>query len=122
MDAKSFRKLTSRILRHGGFNTRSNKITEEYELFLNSEEPILYCRMINIQEGDILENYLCFRSDRPLNEEEEKLYNRMVKRFTKLGPSINISFEDESKPIFTDEQMDTLESLLDSYNTGDNNE
>lgn len=122
MDVKSFRKLTSRILRHGGFITHSNKLSREYELRLATEsEPILFCKMVNIEEEGTLENYLCFRSVRKLNEDEQNLYNKMIKRFTRLGSSINISFEDETEPIFSDEQMDTLESLINEYEKGDKN-
>lgn len=122
MDVKSFKKLTSRILRHSGFITHSNKITEEYELKSAAEsEPILFCKMINIDEDGNLENYLCFRAIRKLTEDEEKLYNKMIKRFTRLGPSINISLEDETEPPFTDEQMETLESLIKEYDKGDEN-
>lgn len=120
MDVKSFRKLTSRILRHSGFITHSNKSSREYELRLATEsEPILFCKMISIEEGGTLENYLCFRVSHKLSEDEQNLYNKMIKRFTRLGPSINISFEDETEPVFSDEQMNALESLINEYEKGD---
>lgn len=120
MDKTEFRKITSRILRHSGFITKMDKITKEYELFDKSSPsptPILYCRPITISEAEVIENYLCFRVENKLNETHEKLYKRMINRFTRLAPSINISLEDETEPVFTDEQIEKLEQLITEHET-----
>lgn len=123
MNKTEFRKITSRILRHSGFITKMDRITNEYELFdESSPTPILYCRPIIINEAEVIENYLCFRVENKMNEKQENLYKRMINRFTRLAPSINISLEDESEPVFTDEQMEKLEQLITERETkGDAN-
>lgn len=126
MEKVQFRKITSRILRHSGFKVKMNKATHEYELYDSSPTPTLYCKPIimesETQEAE-MENYLCFRVLEELNENHKKLYDRMINRFTRLAPSINISLENESEPIFNDEQLDKLGELLEEYeNKGDNND
>ena len=122
MEAKAFRKLTSRILRHSGFTVKINKETHEYEfLDKSSPSPVLYCRPItDLNEKAENEYFLCFRVLSDLNEDNKKLYNRMINRFTRLAPSININFENESEPLFTDEQIEKIGKLLDEYNQGEN--
>ena len=118
MDKTQFRKITSRILRHSGFSVKMNKTTHEYELFDDgSPTPTLFCKPLTITEAEAKEDYLCFRVLTSLDEKQEKLYNRMINRFTRLAPSINISFEDESKPIFNEEQIEKLYDLLTEYDT-----
>lgn len=119
MDQKAFRNITSRILRHSGFTVKMNKENHEYELFYNSSpQPVLYCKPITLDgetpEAEI-ETYLCFRVLEALTDEQEKLYNRMIKRFTRLAPSINISFENETEPVFDEEQLEKLEQLFNEY-------
>lgn len=123
MEPKAFRKLTSRILRHSGFIVRMNKKSQEYEFFYNSSPtPIIYCRPItDLNEKAENEYFLCFRVLSELQENPKILYERMIKRFTRLAPSINISLENESEPVFTDEQVEKLDQLLDEYdNKGEN--
>ena len=123
MEKTQFRKITSRILRHGGFQVKVNKETQEYEFLDSSPQPILFCKPITIEEAEMVENYLCFRVFKKLTESQEKLYKRMINRFTRLAPSININFEDESEPVFTDEQLEKLETLIEEYETkGEPNE
>ena len=123
MEKREFRKLTSRILRHSGFKVKMNRLTQEYEFFDNSSpDPVLYCRPILINEAEAIENYLCFRVEQELDDNNKKLYDRMINRFTRLGPSINISLENESEPVFTDEQLEKIGELLTEHETkGDNN-
>lgn len=115
MTNKEIRKLVSRIVRHSGFTVRKDKLTDEYNFSDDSSpEPVLFCKVINLEsEKAEMETYLCFRVLEPLTDNRQKLYNRMIKRFTKLAPSFNISFEDESKPIFTDEELERIDSLYD---------
>ena len=124
MEKKDFRKLTSRILRHSGFKVKINKNSGEYEIFDTSPQPILFCRPVIINEAEVIENYLCFRVENKLTETQEKLYSRMKNRFTRLAPSVNISFEDETEPLFSDEQLEKLDQLLTEYDTneGENND
>lgn len=126
MDRKEIRKLISRLLRHSGFEVKVNKETHEYEFFNNQEQPILYCRQVieePEQEGGEKEVYLCFRVLENLSEENQKIYDRMLNRFKRRAPMININFENEAEPIFTDEQKEKLEQLIEEYNTeGDTNE
>lgn len=122
MDKVQFRKITSRILRHSGFQVKMNKENHEYELLDSSTEPTLYCKPIILEEDGTIENYLCFRVINKLSEGQEKTYNRMVNRFTRLAPSINISFEDESEPVFTDEQIEKIEELLKEQGVEQNEE
>lgn len=112
MNKTQFRKLTSRVLRHSGFQVRMNKATKEYELCDSSPAPFLFCKPIIMTEAEVTENYLCFRVLNKMTANQEKLYQRMINRFTRLAPSINISLEDESEPIFTDEQFEKLDELL----------
>lgn len=124
MEKTLFRKITSRILRHSGFQVKMNKNTHEYELFDSSPDPVLYAKPIIIEEAGVIENYLCFRVYNNLNEHHQKLYDRMINRFTRLASSINISFENESEPIFNDEQLEKIGELLTEYDTeqGETNE
>lgn len=121
MNRTDFRKITSRILRHSGFITKMNKQTGEYELFDNSSpNPVLYCKPIlmtsDTDEAEI-ENYLCFRVNTALSENNEKIYNRMINRFTRLAPSINISFENEEDPVFTDDEYEILSQIVEEHDT-----
>ena len=124
MDRKEIRKLTSRLLRHSGFVVKMNKSTNEYEFFNEgSDQPILYCRQVieePEQEGGDQEIYLCFRVLESLSEANQKLYDRMVGRFSRRASMININFENESEPVFTEEQEAKLEELYNEYNQGDN--
>ena len=122
MEKTQFRKITSRILRHSGFTVKMNKETHEYELFDTSPMPTLYCRPLQIEEAGVTEDYLCFRVLNKLNETHEKLYKRMINRFTRLAPSINISLEDESEPVFTDEQLEKLDELITEHEGESTNE
>lgn len=117
MEKSEFRKLTSRILRHGGFIAKVNKVSNEYELFeKQADKPTLYCLPVRepAEDGSV-ENYLCFRVDQPLTEEAEKLYSRLINRFTRLAPSIIITFENELDPVFTDEQLKIIDELVKEY-------
>lgn len=122
MEKSQFRKITSRIVRHSGFTVKMNKARGEYEFFdSGSPQPVLYCKPIIINEAEVVENYLCFRVYNKLTEAQEKLYNRMINRFTRLAPSINISFEDENEPVFNDEQIEEIDKLATEYDIkGDN--
>lgn len=109
---KEFRKLTSRILRHSGFIAVVNKETKEYELKLNSEsEPVLFCKHLIVEN----EKFICFRVNSELSEEASKLYQRIVNRFGRLDPSVQISFENELEPIFTDEQLQVIEEMVKEF-------
>ncbi len=118
MDKSNFRKITSRILRHGGFITKMNKETKEYELFEAEGDttPTLYCLPVIEEEDGKLENYLCFRTEQQLNDNTQKLYDRLVKRFTRLAPSIIITFENELEPIFSDKQIEIIDQMLSDNN------
>lgn len=125
MDRKSLRKLISRLLRHSGFEVKMNKSTHEYEFFKDLEQPILYCKQVIEEpetEGGDEEVYLCFHVLESLSVEHNKIYERMIARFNRLAPQININFENWSEPIFTDEQEEKLVELLNEYdNKGDEN-
>ena len=118
MEKSNFRKITSRILRHGGFITKMNKETKEYELFEAEGDttPTLYCLPVIEEEDGKLENYLCFRTEQQLNDNTQKLYDRLVKRFTRLAPSIIITFENELEPIFSDKQIEIIDQMLSDNN------
>ena len=118
MDKSNFRKITSRILRHGGFITKMNKETKEYELFEAEGDttPTLYCLPVIEEEDGKLENYLCFRTEQQLNDNAQKLYDRLVKRFTRLAPSIIITFENELEPVFSDKQIEIIDQMLSDNN------
>lgn len=118
MEKSNFRKITSRILRHGGFITKMNKETKEYELFEAEGDttPTLYCLPVIEEEDGKLENYLCFRTEQQLNDNTQKLYDRLVKRFTRLAPSIIITFENELEPVFSDKQIEIIDQMLSDNN------
>lgn len=120
---KETRKLISRLLRHSGFEVKMNKDSHEYEFFKDTEQPILYCKTVieeSEDEGNNKEIYLCFHVLDNLSEEHQKIYDRMVARFTRCAPDININFENWAEPVFTDEQESKLEELLNEYdNKGD---
>lgn len=118
MEKSNFRKITSRILRHGGFITKMNKETKEYELFEAEGDttPTLYCLPVIEEEDGKLENYLCFRTEQQLNDNAQKLYDRLVKRFTRLAPSIIITFENELEPVFSDKQIEIIDQMLSDNN------
>lgn len=121
MDDKFFKKLTSRVLRHSGFTTKINSETKEYELCDESgNDPILLCKPIIHKEEDVVEYYLCFSLTREFSTNSEKLYQRMINRFTRLGPSIMINLEKLFDPLFTDEELEKIEELVNEK--GDNNE
>lgn len=119
MDEQFFKKLVSRVLRHSGFTTRKNKHTGQFELYDGGPEPILYCQPVLEKEGESNEYYLCFTISTKLSENSQKLYDRMIKRFTRLGPSINISLENLLDPAFTDEQLEQLEELVNEKGADD---
>ena len=125
MDDKFFRKLTSRVLRHSGFQVKINRETKQYEIYDESgANPILYCQPLIDREGDTVEYYLCFSLDREFSTKSEKLYQRMINRFTRLAPSVMINLEKLFDPLFTDEQMEQIEKLVDEHDQekGEHNE
>jgi hypothetical protein len=121
MNEQFFRKLTSRVLRHSGFTAKINRDTKEYELSDESGSgPILLCKpAIDTTNGES-EYYLCFYLTRAFSPEQEKLYKRIINRFTRLAPSVNINLENLFDPIFTDEEMEKIQELVNEK--GEDNE
>lgn len=122
MDEKYFKKLVSRVLRHSGLTTKINRSTRQYELYHDSSpEPVIYAQPIIEREDEQLTYYLCFTFPQKLDQNIQNFYNRIINRFTRLAPSLNITTENLDEPIFDDQQMEIIEQLV-NENKGESDE